>query len=115
MNGTYECINTLHAGGTELVKKMDAQIAFSRIINTLKIKKKGLPLDKIALSLVSARIDKPDSVLRSVTHIRDASSAALEFHIKPEEIHEKTYYRGLKLLGENAERIYPSLIDGRGK
>jgi len=90
MNGTYECINTLHAGGTELAKKMN---------------------DQIALSLVSARIDKPDSVLQSVKHIRGASSAALEFDIKPGEIRERNYYRGLELLGKNAERIYPSLMD----
>jgi len=111
MNNAYECINTLHAGGTELTKKMDNQIGLSHLINALEIKRKGLPLDKIALSLVSARIDKPDSVLKSVKHVREASSAAVEFDIKTEEIHERTYYRGLELLGKNAERIYPSLID----
>jgi transposase len=111
MNIANENINTLCAGGTELTKKMDNLLGLSGIIQSLEIKKKGLPLEKIALSLVSTRIDKPDSVLRSVDHIRDTSSAALELGIEAEEIHEKTYYRGLKLLGKNAEKIYPLLMD----
>lgn len=65
MNIANGGINTRHAGGTELTKKMDNQLELSGIIRSLEIKEKGLPLDKIALSLVSARIDKPDSVLKS--------------------------------------------------
>jgi len=111
MNIVNENINTLYAGGTELTKRMDDLLGLSGIIQSLEIKRKGLALDKIALSLVSARVDKPDSVFRSVEHIRERSSAVLEFGIKAEEIHERTFYRGLELLGRNAERIYPLLMD----
>jgi len=111
MNIENESINTLNAGGTELTKKMDNQLGLSNIIKSLEIKRKGLALDKIALSLVSARIDNPDSVLKSVEYIREVSSATLEFDICSEEIHVRTFYRGLELLGKNAEKIYPRLID----
>jgi transposase len=111
MDISCESINALYAGGTELTKKMDSQLGLSNIIQSRGIKKKGLTLDKIALSLVSARIDKPDSVLKSVKFIRDESTAALEFRIEPEAIREKTYYRGFELLGKNAGRIYPLLMD----
>jgi len=111
MNIENESINTLNAGGTELTKKMDNQLGLSNIIKSLEIKRKGLALDKIALSLVSARIDNPNSIRKSVEYIREASSATLEFDICSEEIHERTFYRGLELLGKNAEKIYPRLID----
>jgi|LGVF01.1.fsa_nt_gb hypothetical protein len=47
----------MQAGGTELTKKMDSQLELSDIIQSLEIKKKGLAVDKIHLSQVSAKID----------------------------------------------------------
>ena len=109
-------ILTLHAGGTELTKQMDDTLGLSKIIQSMNIKKKGLPLEKIALSLVSARIDKPDSVWRSVEHIKQWSSALTEFDIDHDKVHPKTYYRGLEALGENADNIYSQVmnnVDGK--
>lgn len=106
-----ENINTLCAGGTELTKKMDNSLGLSKIIQSLNIKKKGLPMEKIALSMVSARIDNPDSVWNSVEHIKQHSSALTGFDIDPNDVHQKTYYRGIAKLGENADKIYPLLMD----
>ena len=47
MNIKNETINTLLAGGTELTKKMDNLLGVSNIVNSLNIKKRGLPLWKI--------------------------------------------------------------------
>jgi len=110
MNITNESINTLRAGGVELTKKMDDTLGFSNIIQLLNIKKKGVPLEKLILSLVSARIDQPDSVLNSVKYLKEESSAPMVFDIDPDEIHEKTYYRSLELIGKNSEKIYPLLM-----
>jgi len=104
-------INTLFAGGTELTKKMDSTLGLSKIIQSLNMKKKGLPLEKIVLSLVSARIDNPDSIWNSVEHIKQCSSALTEFDIDPSGVHQKTYYRGIAALGKNADKIYPLLMD----
>ena len=110
MNIKNETINTLLAGGTELTKKMDDLFGVSNIIQSLNIKKRGLSLDKILLSLVSTRIDQPDSVLNSVRYLKEESSAPLVFDIDPGEIHERTYYRGLELLGRHYEEIYPLIM-----
>ena len=111
MNIKNETINTLLAGGTELTKKMDNLLGVSNIVNSLNIKKRGLPLWKIILSLVSARIDKPDSVLNSVKYLKEESSAPLVFGIDPDEMHERTYYRGLESLGKHYEKIYPLIME----
>jgi len=111
MNITNETINTLLAGGAELTKKMDNLLGFSDIIQSLNIKKKGLALEKIALSLISARIDQPDSVWNSVEHLKNMSSAPQVFNINSKEIKQKTFYRGLVLLGKNFEKIYPLLME----
>ena len=111
MNITNETINTLLAGGAELTKKMDNLLGFSDIIQSLNIKKKGLALEKIALSLISARIDQPDSVWNSVEHLKNMSSAPQVFNINSKEIKQKTFYRGLVLLGNNFEKIYPLLME----
>ena len=110
MNIKNETINTLLAGGTELTKKMDDLFGVSNIVQSLNIKKKGLSLDKILLSLVSARIDQPDSVLNSVRYLKRESSAPFVFDIDSGEIHERTYYRGLELLGRHYEEIYPLIM-----
>lgn len=108
-------IKALRAGGTELTKQLDKQTRFSEIIRSLKIKKKGLGLEKIALSLISARIDDPRSVLKSVGYLKENSSTLIEFDIDPDDIHEKTFYRGLELLGEHDKDIYTELIDNVDK
>jgi len=104
-------IKALRAGGTELTKRMDKKTGLSDVINSMGLKQKGVPLDKIALSLVSARIDQPKSVLQSVKDIRDRSSALLEFGIDPKDVQVKTYYRGLEKLGEHSKDIYSKLMD----
>lgn len=111
MNIKNETINTLRTGGTELTKKMDNLLGFSKVIQSLNIKKKGLPLEKIALSLISARIDQPDSIRNSVKYLKEDSSAPLVFDIDPNKIHQKTFYRGLELLGKDFEKIYPLLME----
>jgi hypothetical protein len=68
-------------------------------------------VDKIHLSQVSAKIDNPNSVLKRVKYIREASSTARKFGINTEEIHERTFYRDLELLGKHAGEIYPRLMD----
>ncbi|MBU4266753.1 MAG: IS1634 family transposase [Candidatus Altiarchaeota archaeon] len=108
MNGS---IKALRAGGTELTRRMDRKTGLSDVINSMNLKQRGVPLDKIALSLVSARIDQPKSVFQSVRDIRDRSSALLEFGIDPKDVHVKTYYRGLEKLGEHGEDIYSKLMD----
>lgn len=110
MNIKNETINTLLAGGAELTKKMDNLIGVSNIIQSLNIKKKGLSLDKILLSMVSARIDQPDSVLNSVKYLKRGSSAPLTFGIGLGEIHERTYYRGLESLGKHYDEVYPLIM-----
>jgi len=115
MNIANENIKALRAGGTELTKLMDKRTGLSKIIQELEIKKKGLELEKITLSLVSARIDEPKSVLQSVEDIKNTSSALLQFDIDPEDVHERTYYRGLEKLGKYDEEIYSGLIDSTGK
>ena len=51
MDIANESINTVYAGGTELTRKMDNLLGLSGIIQSLEINKKGLALDKIALSM----------------------------------------------------------------
>jgi len=104
-------IKALRAGGTELTRRMDKKTGLSDVINSMDLKQKGVPLDKIALSLVSARIDQPNSVLQSVKDIKERSSALLEFDIDLKDVHVKTYYRGLEKLGEHSEDIYSKLMD----
>lgn len=104
-------IKTLCAGGTLLTKKMDNKLELSKIIRDLNIKQKGLSLEKIAKSLISTGIDDPKSVLQSVKHIRENSTAQMEFEIDPLKIREKTYYRGLEYLGKNDQKIFQKLMD----
>ena len=104
-------IKTLCAGGTLLTKKMDSKLGLSKIIRDMKIKDKGLSLEKIAKSLISTGIDEPKSVLQAVKHIKENSTALMEFEINPSEVHEKTYYRGLGLLGKNDQKIFQKLMD----
>lgn len=115
MNIVNGNIKALQAGGTELTKRMDKKTGFSDIIKSKGIKQKGVPLGKIALSLISSRLDQPKSVLQSVEDIRNTSSALLDFEIDPEDVHERTYYRGLEKLGEYDEEIYSELIDNVSK
>jgi len=115
MNIVDGSIKTVRAGGSLLVKLGDKRIGLSGIIRGLKVKRTGVGLEKIALSLVSARIDNPCSVLQVLEDLKTNSSTPMELGLDPADLSAGSFYRGLGLLGSHADQIYSKAVDSFSK
>lgn len=101
-------------GGFAFVSRMDKELKLSDKFFGLKVR--GLPLDKIALSVLSEWMEKVKSVKKTLEDIQ--TNKFLLKELSSENIDEvefnsilKTYYRGLEIIGKNFDEILFGTID----
>lgn len=101
-------------GGLALVSRMEKELKLNEKLFGLKIK--GLPLDKIVLSILAVWIVEVKSVRTTLMEIRNNKFLLKKLEL--ESIDEmkfenilKTYYRALAVVGLNYEYIFSEIID----
>lgn len=97
------------AGGMKLVKKMDKKLGLSEIIRPLK--SKGMKLDKIVNAVLSEWATGTESILHTTKEIKNNDVLLEEWEIEEKNIRPKTFYRALKILGKNSDKIFKALFE----